>query len=59
VTNSFPCTPLKGIKFSAAEDGQQAVDLFNAAGGSFNLMFLDVQMPIKVCSSRFSLSIAV
>ncbi|GAA5904799.1 hybrid sensor histidine kinase/response regulator [Sporobolomyces salmoneus] len=36
----------KRIKFSAAEDGQQAVDLFSAAEGHISLILMDVQMPI-------------
>ncbi|GAA5977969.1 hypothetical protein JCM5350_006284 [Sporobolomyces pararoseus] len=36
----------KGIKFSAAEDGQQAVDMFVAAQGAVSLILMDVQMPI-------------
>ncbi|BGP39437.1 hypothetical protein JCM10450v2_003390 [Rhodotorula kratochvilovae] len=35
----------KGIPFSAAEDGQEAVELFEAAQGAFTLFLCDVQMP--------------
>ncbi|GAA6018479.1 hypothetical protein JCM11491_007012 [Sporobolomyces phaffii] len=36
----------KGIKFSTAEDGQQAVDLFVEASGAISLILMDVQMPV-------------
>ncbi|GAA6058264.1 hypothetical protein JCM3770_004330 [Rhodotorula araucariae] len=35
----------KGIPFSAAEDGQEAVEMFAAAQGTFTLFLCDVQMP--------------
>ncbi|GAA5994661.1 hybrid sensor histidine kinase/response regulator [Rhodotorula paludigena] len=35
----------KGIPFSAAEDGQEALELFEAGGGSYSLFLADVQMP--------------
>ena len=35
----------QGIPFSAAEDGQEALELFAAGNGSFNLFLADVQMP--------------
>ncbi|GAA5866559.1 hypothetical protein JCM8547_005459 [Rhodosporidiobolus lusitaniae] len=35
----------KGIDFAAAADGQEAVDLFEAGGGTFTLILMDVQMP--------------
>jgi CheY-like chemotaxis protein len=38
----------QGIKFSAAEDGKEAVDLFEAAQGAVSLILMDVQMPIMV-----------
>ncbi|GAA5903808.1 hypothetical protein JCM5296_003931 [Sporobolomyces johnsonii] len=37
----------KGIAFTAAEDGQQAVDRFKAGNGSYSLFLADVQMPHK------------
>lgn len=39
--------------FTAAEDGQKAVDAYKAAGGAFNLFLADVQMPIKVRDDFF------
>ncbi|GAA5991943.1 hypothetical protein JCM10908_002281 [Rhodotorula pacifica] len=35
----------KGIPFSAAEDGQEALEAFEAGEGSYNLFLADVQMP--------------
>ncbi|GAA6060415.1 hypothetical protein JCM10212_002183 [Sporobolomyces blumeae] len=37
----------KGVEFSAAEDGQQAVDMYIAGGGKIPVAFLDIQMPNK------------
>ncbi|GAA5928816.1 hypothetical protein JCM1841_003579 [Sporobolomyces salmonicolor] len=37
----------KGIAFTAAEDGQEAVDRFKAGNGSYSLFLADVQMPRK------------
>ncbi|GAA5933802.1 hybrid sensor histidine kinase/response regulator [Sporobolomyces koalae] len=36
----------KGIEFAQAENGQEAVDLYAAENGRFNLILVDVQMPI-------------
>ncbi|GAA5870966.1 hypothetical protein JCM3774_003491 [Rhodotorula dairenensis] len=35
----------KGIPFSAAEDGQEALDLFEAGEGTYKLFLADIQMP--------------
>lgn len=35
----------QGVPFSAAEDGQAALELFEAGNGSYNLFLADVQMP--------------
>lgn len=32
-----------------AADGQEAIDAFKQGAGSFQIILLDVQMPIKVC----------
>ncbi|GAA5982878.1 hypothetical protein JCM5350_001537 [Sporobolomyces pararoseus] len=36
----------KGIDFAQAENGQEAVDVYAAEKGRFNLILVDVQMPI-------------
>ncbi|GAA6039138.1 hypothetical protein JCM8097_005344 [Rhodosporidiobolus ruineniae] len=35
----------KSIDFAAAEDGQEALELFEQGGGSYTLCLIDVQMP--------------
>lgn len=44
----------KGIDFAAAEDGQEALELYEAAKGSFTICFMDVQVRLSSFLSPLS-----